>query len=57
MGGKGKWGQVVGVMSVICLFLSDLRGLYLYYFTVAVLRVFPGTALSKWLSHESHDFP
>ena len=27
--------------------LSGLRGLYLYYSTVAVLRVFPGTALSK----------
>ena len=36
---------------------SGLRGLYLYYSTVAVLRVFPGTALSKWFSHESHDFP
>ena len=58
MGGEGKWGKVGCICACdACLSLSGLRGLYLYYSTVAVLRVFPGTALSKWFSHESHDFP
>ena len=62
MGGKGSGGELWGVEGMylwgfLFLFFSGLRGLYLYYSTVAVLRVFPGTALSKWFSHESHDFP
>ena len=60
MGGKGSGGELWGVEGMyLCMsfFLSGLRGLYLCYSTVAVLRVFSGTALSKWFSHESHDFP
>ena len=54
MGGKGSGGELWGVEGMylwgfllLSCSLSGLRGLYLYYSTVAVLRVFPGTALSK----------